>query len=324
MRAVVCREYGTPEDLIIDELPDPTPGPGQVVVKVHAAAVNYPDVLLIAGKYQIKVPPPFSPGSELAGEVLTVGDGVDFRPGDRVSATTFVGGFAEQALVDARGLTRVPDGVDYADAAAFGVTNRTAYYTLRTVAPAQPGDWVVVLGAGGGVGLAAVDIAVLMGAKVVAAASGAEKLEVCRRRGATEVIDYDREDLKSRLKEITGEAGTRVVLDPVGGHYSEPALRSLGRGGKFVTLGYAAGEIPRIPLNLVMLKGITVQGMEIRTFATDYPDDIARNDAELAQLFAEGKLRPYLGARFPLEQAATALRYVADRKAIGKVVIDVT
>ncbi|QEN16656.1 NADPH:quinone oxidoreductase family protein [Mycolicibacterium sp. ELW1] len=323
MRAVVCREYGAPEDLVTDELPDPTPGPGQVVVKVHAAAVNYPDVLLIAGKYQIKVPPPFIPGSELAGEVLAVGDGVDFRPGDRVSATTFVGGFAEQALVDARGLTRVPDGVDYADAAAFGVTNRTAYYTLRTVAPVQPGDWVVVLGAGGGVGLAAVDIAVLMGAKVIAAASGAEKLEVCRRRGATEVIDYDREDLKSRLKEITGEAGTRVVLDPVGGHYSEPALRSLGRGGKFVTLGYAAGEIPRIPLNLVMLKGITVQGMEIRTFATDYPDDIAHDDAELAQLFAEGKLRPYLGARFPLEQAATALRYVADRKAIGKVVIDV-
>ncbi|GAY14049.1 NADPH:quinone oxidoreductase family protein [Mycobacterium sp. shizuoka-1] len=323
MRAVVCREYGTPEDLAIEELPDPTPGPGQVVVKVRAAAVNYPDVLLIAGKYQIKVPPPFSPGSELAGEVLAVGDGVDLRPGDRVSATSFVGAFAEQAVVDARGLSRIPDGVDYADAAAFGVTNRTAYYTLRTVAPVRPGDWVVVLGAGGGVGLAAVDIAVLMGAKVIAAASGAEKLEVCRRRGATEVIDYDREDLKARLKEITGAAGAQVVLDPVGGRYSEPALRGLGRGGRFVTLGYAAGEIPAIPLNLVMLKGITVVGMEIRTFATDYPDQIGRDDAELAALFAEGKLRPYIGARFPLDQAPAALRYVADRKAIGKVVIDV-
>ncbi len=323
MRAVVCREYGTPEDLVLDELPDPTAGPGQVVVKVHAAAVNYPDVLLIDGKYQIKVPPPFSPGSEMAGEVLSVGDGVDYRPGDRVSATTFVGAFAEQAVVDARGLARIPDGVDYADAAAFGVTNRTAYYTLRTVAPVKPDDWVVVLGAGGGVGLAAVDIAVLFGAKVIAAASSAEKLEVCRQRGATEVIDYDSEDLKSRLKEITGERGAQVVLDPVGGRYSEPALRSLGRGGKFVTLGYAAGSIPAIPLNLVMLKGITVQGMEIRTFATDYPDQIARDDAEIAQLFAEGELRPYIGARFPLEQAATALRYIADRKAIGKVVIDV-
>jgi NADPH:quinone reductase len=323
MRAVVCREYGTPEDLVLDELPDPTAGPGQVVVKVRAAAVNYPDVLLIAGKYQIKVPPPFSPGSEMAGDVLAVGDGVDYRPGDRVSATTFVGAFAEQAVVDARGLTPIPDGVDYADAAAFGVTNRTAYYTLRTVAPVEPGDWVVVLGAGGGVGLAAVDIAVLLGARVIAAASGAEKLEVCRQRGAEAVIDYDREDLKSRLKEITGPNGAQVVLDPVGGRYSESALRGLGRGGRFVTLGYAAGEIPAIPLNLVMLKGITVLGMEIRTFADDYPGAIERDDAELRQLFAEGKLRPYIGARFPLEQAPAALRYVADRKAVGKVVIDV-
>mgnify|MGYP000670947040 CR=1 FL=1 len=149
MRAIVCREYGTPEDLVLDELPDPTAGPGQVVVRVRAAAVNYPDVLLIAGKYQIKVPPPFTPGSEMAGDVLAVSDGVDLRPGDRVSATAFVGGFAEQILVDARGLTPIPDGVDYADAAAFGVTNRTAYYTLRTVAPVRPDDWVVVLGAAG-------------------------------------------------------------------------------------------------------------------------------------------------------------------------------
>ena len=323
MRAIVCREYGTPEDLVLNELPDPTAGPGQVVVRVRAAAVNYPDVLLIAGKYQIKVPPPFTPGSEMAGDVRAVGDGVDLRPGDRVSATAFVGGFAEQILVDARGLTPIPDGVDYADAAAFGVTNRTAYYTLRTVAPVKPGDWVVVLGAAGGVGLAAVDIAVLMGARVIAAASGADKLEVCRQRGAAECIDYDREDLKARLKEITGEAGAQVVLDPVGGRYAEPALRGLGRGGRFVTLGYASGEIPKIPLNLVMLKGITLVGMEIRTFATDYPDAIERDDAELRQLFAGGKLRPYIGARFPLEQAPAALRYVADRKAVGKVVIDV-
>jgi NADPH:quinone reductase-like Zn-dependent oxidoreductase len=323
MRAVVCREYGTPEDLVLADLPDPTPGPGQAVIRVRAAAVNYPDVLLIAGKYQIKVPPPFSPGSELAGEVLTVGDGVDFQPGDRVSATTFVGAFAEQALVDARGLTPIPAGVDFADAAAFGVTNRTAYYTLRTIAPVQPGDWVVVLGAGGGVGLAAVDIAILMGAKVIAAASGPEKLEVCRQRGAQACIDYDNEDLRTRLKEITGDGGAQVVVDPVGGRYSEPALRGLGRGGKFVTLGYAAGSIPAIPLNLVLLKGITVQGMEIRTFMIDHPEEMARDDAELAQLFVDGRLRPYLGARFPLEQAATALRYVADRKAIGKVVIDV-
>ncbi|BBZ78232.1 alcohol dehydrogenase [Mycolicibacterium anyangense] len=323
MRAVICREYGTPEDLVIEDVPDPTPGPGQVVVNVRAAAVNYPDVLLIAGKYQVKIPPPFTPGGELAGDVVAVGDGVDLRPGDRVSGLTFLGAFAEQAVLQADGLARIPDGVDYADAAAFGITNRTAYYTLRTVAPVKPGDWVVILGAGGGVGLAAVDIAVLMGAKVIAAASGPEKLEICRQRGAQAVIDYDREDLKARLKEITGETGAQLVLDPVGGKYSEPALRGLGRGGRFVTLGYAAGEIPAIPLNLVMLKAITVMGMEVRTFAADYPDEIGRDDAELAALFAEGKLRPYIGARFPLEQAPAALRYVADRKAVGKVVIDV-
>ncbi len=242
---------------------------------------------------------------------------------DRVSGLTFFGAFAEQAVLQADGLARIPDAVDYADAAAFGITNRTAYYTLRTVAPVQPGDWVVILGAGGGVGLAAVDIAVLMGAKVIAAASGPEKLEICRQRGAHALIDYDREDLKARLKEITGAAGAQLVLDPVGGRYAEPALRGLGRGGRFVTLGYASGEIPAIPLNLVMLKAITVMGMEVRTFAADYPDQIARDDAELAALFAEGKLRPYIGARFPLEQAGAALRYVADRKAVGKVVIDV-
>ncbi|TGD89739.1 NADPH:quinone oxidoreductase family protein [Mycolicibacterium sp. CH28] len=323
MRAVVCREFGTPEDLVLDELPDPTPGPGQVLVRVRAAAVNFPDVLLIAGKYQIKVPPPFIPGSEMAGEVLVAGEGVDYRPGDRVCGPTFFNSFAEQVVADAGGLTPVPDGVDFAEAAAFGITNRTAYYTLRTVAPVQPGDWVVVLGAGGGVGLAAVDIAVLMGARVIAAASGPEKLEVCLQRGAEAGIDYDREDLKTRIKEITGDRGAQVVLDPVGGPYSEPALRGLGRGGRFVTLGYAAGSIPAIPLNLVMLKAITVVGMEVRTFAADYPDEIVRDDAELASLFAEGKLRPYIGARFPLDQAATALRYVADRKAIGKVVIEV-
>lgn len=323
MRAIVCQEYGTPEDLVLADLPDPVAGPGQVVVKVHAAAVNYPDVLLIAGKYQIKVPPPFSPGSEFAGEVLSAGEGVDFRPGDRVSATSFVGAFAEQAVIDARAVTPIPEGVDYADAAAFGVTNRTAYYTLRTVAPVGPGDQVVVLGAAGGVGLAAVDIAVLFGARVIAAASGPEKLAVCRARGAEACIDYGREDLRSRLKEITGEAGAQVVVDPVGGPYSEPALRSLGRGGRFVTLGYAAGAIPAIPLNLVLLKGITVMGMEIRTFMIDHPDEMARDDAELAELLASGKLRPYIGARFPLADAAAAIRYVADRKAIGKVVIDV-
>ncbi len=320
---MLCREYGPPESLELTELPDPTAGPGEAVVRVRAAAVNFPDVLFMSGGYQVKVPPPFAPGSEFAGEVTAVGDGVDLPVGARVAGSVMVGAFAEQIAVPASTLVPMAPGVDFADAAAFGVTYRTAYYTLRTVAPIQPEDWVVVLGAAGGVGLAAVDIAVAMGAKVIAAASSPDKLAVCAQRGALAGVDYVTENLRDRIKEITGGAGARVVLDPVGGPYSEPALRALGRGGTFVTLGYAAGEIPSIPLNLVLLKGITLRGMEIRTFFTDHPDEALRDTAELQQMFDEGRLRPYIGARFPLDQAAVALRHVADRRALGKVVIDI-
>jgi len=322
MRAVVCHAYGPPEDLVVDEVADPVPGPGQLVVKVHAAAVNYPDVLMIDGKYQVKAPPPFTPGSELAGEVVAVGEGTNFQPGQRVSATTFVGGFAEQALLHQAMVAEIPDTADFASAAAFGVTYRTAYHALRSVAAVEPGEWVVVLGAAGGVGLAAVDLAVAMKARVLAAASSSDKLELCRQRGAEATINYDSEDLKTRIRELTGDAA-RWVLDPVGGRYAEPALRGLARGGTFLTLGYAAGAIPSIPLNLVLLKGITVRGMEIRTFVTDRPEDSARDMRELTQMFASGVIQPYIGARFALADTAAALRHVADRKAIGKVIIDV-
>lgn len=321
MRAVICRSYGAPEDLVIDDVPDPVAAPGQLLVRVRAAAVNFPDVLFIAGKYQVKIPPPFIPGNEIAGEVIAAGDGAPFRPGQRVSGTTF-GAFAEQALLDASQAEVVPEDADFASAAAFGVTYRTAYHALRSTAGVTQGDWVVVLGAAGGVGLAAVDLAVAMGARVLAAASSPEKLELCRRRGAEATVDYDREDLKTRIRELTGDSA-RVVLDPVGGTYSEPALRGLARGGTFVTLGYAAGTIPAIPLNLILLKDVCVRGMEIRTFMTDRPGDAARDLKELAQMFAAGTVRPYIGARFPLSETAAALRHVADRKVLGKVVIDV-
>ena len=322
MRAVVCHSYGPPEDLVVDEVADPTPGPGQLVVRVHAAAVNFPDVLLIAGKYQIKIPVPFTPGSELAGEVVAAGGGAAFQPGDRVFGTTPTGAFAELALLDGQQLSAMPGGTDFAAAAAFGVTYRTAYHALRSVAEVTEGDWVVVLGAAGGVGQAALDLAVAMKARVLAAASTEEKLEVCRQRGAEATVDYDREDLKSAIRERTN-GGARVVIDPVGGRYAEPALRGLARGGVFVTLGYAAGAIPAIPLNLVLLKDITIRGMEIRTFTGDRPDDAARDMRELQQMFADGRIRPFIGARFPLADTAAALRHVADRKAIGKVVIEV-
>ncbi|WP_374023937.1 NADPH:quinone oxidoreductase family protein [Mycobacterium sp. HNNTM2301] len=321
MRAVVCRSYGAPEDLVLEDVDDPVPGPGQLLVRVHAAAVNFPDVLFIAGKYQVKIPPPFIPGNEVAGEVIAAGEGARFAQGQRVSGTTF-GAFAEQALLDASQATLMPDDVDFASAAAFGVTYRTAYHALRSTAAVTEGDWVVVLGAAGGVGLAAVDLAVAMKARVLAAASSPEKLELCRHRGAEATVDYDREDLKSRIRELTGD-GARAVLDPVGGPYAEPALRALARGGTFVTLGYAAGTIPAIPLNLVLLKDICVRGMEIRTFATDHPDDSARDLRELSEMFTAGIIRPYIGARFPLAETAAALRHVADRKVLGKVVIDI-
>jgi NADPH:quinone reductase len=325
MRAVVCRSYGPPEDLVVDDVVDPTPGPGQLLVRVHAAAVNFPDVLLIAGKYQIKIPVPFTPGSELAGEVVAAGPGsygAPFRPGDRVFGATPTGAFAELALLDAHQMSVIPDGTGFASAAAFGVTYRTAYHALRSVAQVTEGDWVVILGAAGGVGQAALDLAVGMRARVLAAASTEGKLEICRQRGAEATVAYDRNDLKSAIRELTG-GGARVVIDPVGGRYAEPALRALARGGTFVTLGYAAGTIPAIPLNLVLLKDITIRGMEIRTFTADHPDDAARDIRELQHMFADGRIQPYIGARFPLVDAAAALRHVAERKAVGKVIIDV-
>jgi NADPH2:quinone reductase len=284
--------------------------------------VNFPDVLFVAGKYQIRIPPPFTPGNEIAGEVVAAGQDASFTLGQRVFGTTF-GAFAERALLDEATAAVIPDGVDFASAAAFGVTYRTAYHALRSVAEVAAGDWVVVLGAAGGVGLAAVDLAVAMGARVLAAASSPDKLQLCRERGAQATVDYDTEDLKLRIRELTGDSA-RVVLDPVGGSYAEPALRGLARGGTFITLGYAAGAIPAIPLNLVLLKDITVRGMEIRTFMGDYPAQCARDLTELSQLFADGKVRPYIGARFPLAETAAALRYVADRKVLGKVIIDVS
>jgi NADPH2:quinone reductase len=323
MRALVCRRYGQPEDLELTDLPDPAPGPGEVLIKVHAAAANFADALLVANAYQVSMELPFVPGSELAGEVLAVGAGVvDLKEGDLAFGTVFKGAFAERAVLAAAQVTKMPGDVGFAAAAAFGVAYRTAYHALRSVAEVRPGDWVVVLGAAGGVGLAALDIARELGARVVAAASGQEKLALCGKRGATHVIDYTTEDLKARIRELT-EGGAHAVIDPVGGAAAEQALRSVRWGGTFVTLGYASGTIPKIPLNLVLLKGVTVKGMEIRTFGQHRPELERRDNEELLDLFAAGRLRPHIGARFPLENAAAALRYVADRRALGKVVIDV-
>jgi NADPH2:quinone reductase len=322
VRAVRCLAYGPPEDLVVLEVPDPEPGPGDALVEVHAAAANYPDVLIVANEYQVSVPAPFTPGSEFSGVVAAVGGDVSgVAPGDAVFGSTFVGAFAERVAVPAVGLTVFPASVDPREAAAFGVAHNTAYHALRSVAEVQQGEWVVVLGAAGGVGLAAVELATRLGGRVLAAASTPEKLDLCRRYGAEATVDYSREDLKERIKELTG-GGADVVIDPVGGPYSEPALRATRWGGRFVVIGFAAGEIPRIPLNLVLLKGVIVRGFEIRTFAQHAPELAARDRRELLDLFFEGRVHPHISRVVPLADAGAALRALADRAATGKLVVD--
>jgi NADPH2:quinone reductase len=324
VRAAVCRAYGPPEAVAIEDFPSPSVGPGQVRVRVSAAAVNFPDVLLVANKYQISAPVPFVPGSEFAGVVAWVADGVHgLAVGDRVTGTAMVGAFAEEVVVGASAVRPIPDGVDVRHAAAFGVAHRTAFHVLRSVAAVQPGEELVVLGAGGGVGLAAVQLGVVLGASVTAVASSAEKLEVAKAQGATHLIDHRAGDLRQALREALPE-GADVVVDPVGGALAEPALRSLRWDGRFVTVGYASGEIPRIPLNLVLLKGIHVLGFEFYGFMTHSPGDLQRGEEELSDLLASGRIVPHIGASFALDETAAALRLVADGQAVGKVVIDVS
>ena len=321
MRAAVCPVYGPPDVVGIVEQPTPSVEPGQVRVKVGAAAVNFPDVLLIANEYQISVPPPFVPGSEFAGVIVETGDGADgFAVGERVTGTGLYGAFAEDVVVPAAGLSRIPDGVDDRTAAAFGVAYRTAYHTLRSMARVQEGDELIVLGAGGGVGLAAVQLGVQLGASVTAVASSAEKLEVAAGYGAKHLINHKLGDLRGALRDAV-PGGANVVVDPVGGELSEPALRSLSRGGRFVTVGFASGVIPRIPLNLVLVKGVHVLGFQFQDVP---PDEFTRNEEELREHLVSGRVLPHICAVYPLAETVAALRHVADGRAIGKVLIDLT
>jgi NADPH:quinone reductase len=323
VRAAVCKEHGPPDVVRVEEVPAPVLGPGQVRVQVRAAAVNCPDVLLVADEYQLTVPPPFVPGSEFAGVVAEVADGVTgVAVGDRVIGTALVGAFAEEAVVDATVVRPVPDGVDDRTAAAFGVAHRTAHHVLRSVARLQAGEELVVLGAGGGVGLAAVQLGALLGATVTAVASSPEKLEAAAAHGAERLVDHRAGDLRQALREAL-PGGSDVVVDPVGGDLAEPALRSLRWDGRFVTVGYASGVIPRIPLNLVLLKGVHVLGFQFIDFVTHRPEEAARNEAELTALLASGRAVPHVGATFALDDAAAALRHVAEGRAVGKVVVDV-
>ena len=321
MRALRCNRYGSVDSLVVEDVPGPIPAEGQVVVDVAAAAVNFPDVLLVADQYQIHVPVPFTPGSEFAGTVSAVGEGVDgVAIGDRVMGSALIGAFAEQILVPASSVQPVDPAVDLRSAAASVVAHLTAYHALRSVGRVVPGDWVVVLGAAGGVGLAAIELGTVLGARMLAAASTPEKLALCLDKGAEAAIDYRTENLKERIKEITG--GAHMVIDPVGGPAAEQALRAMRWGGRFVSVGFASGEIPRIPLNLVLLKGVIVTGFAMEGLGRNQPEDVARDRAELLDLLASGRVVPHVSAVYPLEKADRALADLAERRATGKVLID--
>jgi NADPH2:quinone reductase len=291
-------------------------------VDVAAAAVNFPDLLFIADRYQVSAPLPFTPGSEFAGRVAAVGEGVaGLSVGDPVHGSVFTGAMAEQVLAPARSVSLIPDGLSIVEAAAFRVTYLTAYHALVTAGELEPGQWVVVLGAAGGVGSATIDVAVRLGARVIAAASSPERLAVCKELGAEAGIDYAKEDLKQRIRDITGD-GADLVVDPVGDRWAEPALRAIRWGGRFVTVGYAGGDIPRIPLNVVLLKNISVRGLELRTWTERLPEETARAREALADLVARG-MRPVVSEVHELEDVAAALQRVSDRAPTGKVVIRV-
>jgi NADPH2:quinone reductase len=324
VKAVLCRAYGPPETLVVEDVPEPVPGPGEVIVSVKAASVNFPDTLIIENKYQVKPRLPFSPGSECAGVVAHVGQGVIHAArGDRVMAVTSYGSFAEAVKVPESRLIPIPHTMDFDTASAFPLVYGTADHALSDRGAVRPGETVLVLGAAGGVGLAAVEVAKVLGARVIACASTEEKLALCRAHGADETINYATDDLRDGIKAITAGRGVDVVCDVVGGRYTEPALRSTAWRGRFLVVGFAAGEIPKIPLNLTLLKGTSIVGVFWGDFSRREPEAVAHRMSQLGRWFEEGKLRPYISDRFPLERAADAIAHVGSRRAQGKVVVTV-
>jgi len=322
MKAVLCTRFGGPDDLELADLPAPDPGAGEVAVAVQAAGLNFFDTLIIAGKYQMKPAFPFSPAAEFAGVVDRVGAGVTaFKPGDRVAASTGYGAARECVVVAANRLAAVPDGVDFDRAAGLLVTYGTTLHALKDRAKLKPGETMAVLGASGGVGLAAVELGKLMGARVIACASSENKLAVARQYGADAALNYAAEDLREALRRATDGKGPDVIYDPVGGPYSEPALRAIGWEGRFLVVGFAAGDIPKLPLNLVLLKNCDVRGVFWGAWAEREPEAHRANIAQLMSWCADGKLAVHIHKVFPLAQTAQALKAIAGRSVMGKVIL---
>jgi NADPH:quinone reductase len=322
MKAILCTRYCTPDELELADIPQPTAGPGEALVRVKAAALNFFDLLIIAGKYQVKPPFPFSPASEFAGIVESVGAGVtDVAVGDRVLGSTGHGTAREYIVVPAKQMVKIPEKLDFERAAGLTVTYGTTLYALRERAQLKSGETLAVLGASGGVGLAAIEIGKIMGARVIACASSAEKLDFARAHGADETVNYASEDLRGALKRLGGERGIDVVYDPVGGPYAEPAVRSLGWEGRYLVIGFAAGEIPKLPLNLVLLKSCDIRGVIWGAWVARNPQGQRALMTDIVRWCAEGKLSGHVHAVYPLAEIATALKAIADRKAMGKIVL---
>jgi len=322
MKALLCTRYGTPDDLELTDVPDPVPEPGQAVVRIKAAALNFFDTLIIAGKYQIKPTFPFSPAAEFAGTIERLGDGVgNLRPGDRVLGYTGYGAARESIAISAERLVRIPDGIDIDHAAGVTVTYGTSLHALKDRAALKPGETLAVLGASGGVGLAAVELGKLMGARVIACASSQEKIAFARGHGADDGINYSKDDLKDALRRATDGRGADVIYDPVGGTYSEAALRSMAWLGRYLVIGFASGEIPKLPLNLVLMKVCDVRGVYWGSWIERDKPGHRANTTQLLAWLAEGKLSSHVHAIYPLDQAAEALKAIAGRKVMGKVIL---
>jgi NADPH2:quinone reductase len=322
MKAVLCRKFCAPDELELADLPEPVAGPGEAVVRIKAAALNFFDTLIIAGKYQHKPPFPFSPAAEFSGVVESVGAGVtDVAPGDRVMGNTGWGAAREAVAVPANILVKVPAGLDFDRAAGLTVTYATTLYALRVRAELKPGETLAALGASGGTGLATVEIGKVMGARVIACASSDEKLEFARAHGATETVNYASEDLRAALKRLGGERGVDVIYDPVGGPYAEPAVRSMAWNGRYLVIGFAAGEIPKLPLNLVLLKNCDIRGVAWGTWVQREPQAQRELMKDIVNWAAAGKLSAHVHAVYPLADIAAALKAIADRKVMGKIVL---
>lgn len=322
MKALLCKTIGPPSSLVVEEVPDPEPQPGEVLVEVKAAALNFFDTLIIEDKYQFKPDRPFSPGAEMAGIVRKTSPGVAaFVPGDRVMGYHKHGCARELIVAKEAELVKIPAPIDFAEAAGLSVTYGTSLHGLRDRAQMQPGETVAILGASGGVGQSAIEISKAMGAHVIACASSEEKLEFCRQHGADETLNYAKEDLKNRLKEMTGGKGVDVVYDPVGGDYAEQALRAIGWEGRFLVIGFAGGQIPKIPLNLALLKGCDIRGVFWGAAVLRDLEQHRRNMRQIMDWVVEGAIKPHIHGTYSLDQAIQALQDIADRKVMGKTVI---